>query len=134
MPNLRLLATDAGDLTAISTLLQDAILRAGDMAWEPRARRVGLLVARYRWEDRGQPSRVRCLVTLRAVERVERHAWPDDPQTPLVLLSMRADAPGQLRLDCAGGAGLRLTVEVVDATLDDAGAPWPVRRRPAHRA
>lgn len=134
MPNLRLLAAEAADLPPVSALLQDSILRAGDVAWDARARRLGLLVARYRWEDRAQPSRVRCLVTLRAVERVERQAWPDDPETPLALLSLREDAPGRLLLDCAGGAALRLSVEVVDVALDDTGAPWPVRRRPAHRS
>jgi hypothetical protein len=133
MPSLHLLAADAGDLPAMSTLLQDAILRAGDVAWEPRARRVGLLVARYCWEDRVQPSRVRCLVTLRAVERVERLAWPVDGDAPLVLLSLREDAPGRLLLDCAGGSALRLAVEVIDVALDDTGAPWPARRRPSHR-
>ena len=77
---------------------------------------------------------MRCIVTLRAVERVERHAWPADPDTPLALLSLREDAPGRLLIDFAGGAGLRLGVEVVDVALDDTGGPWPVRRRPSHRA
>jgi hypothetical protein len=133
MAGLHLLAAEPGDLPPISALLQDAILRAGDVAWEPRARRLSLLVARYRWEERSQPSRVRSLVTIRAVERVERQAWPDDPDAPLALLSLREDAPGRLLIDFAGGAGLRLGMEVVDVALDDTGAPWPVRRRPAHR-
>lgn len=134
MAGLRLLATEAADLPPLSAMLQDAIVRAGDVAWDRRARRLALLVARYRWEDRAQPSRVRCLVTLRAVERVERLAWPGDPDAPLELLSLRDAAPDRLLLDFAGGAGLRLGVEVVDVTLDDMGAPWPVRRRPSHRA
>ncbi|MFN3287853.1 MAG: DUF2948 family protein [Sphingomonadaceae bacterium] len=133
MAGLHLLAAEPADLPPISALLQDAILRAGDVAWEPRARRLALLVARYRWEERAQPSRVRALVTIRAVERVERHAWPEDAEAPLALLSVRAEGGERLLLDFAGGAALRLAVEVVDVALDDSGAPWPVRRRPSHR-
>ncbi len=133
MAALRLLAAEPADLPPLSALLQDAILRAGDVALDARARRLVLLVARYRWEDRAQPSRVRCLVTIRTVLRVERLAWPQHPDSPLELLSLREDRPGRLRLDCAGGAALRLEVEVVDVALDDSGSPWPVRRRPAHR-
>jgi hypothetical protein len=133
MATLHLLAAEPADLPPLSALLQDAILRAGDVAFDARARRLALLVARYRWEERTQPSRVRCLVTLRTVARVERLAWPADPDAPMALLSLREDGPGRLRMDCAGGAALRLGVEVIDVALDDSGAPWPVRRRPAHR-
>ncbi|MFV0302320.1 MAG: DUF2948 family protein, partial [Paracoccus sp. (in: a-proteobacteria)] len=48
---LVLKAEDAADLGVISALVQDAVLPASEMAHDPRARRLALLINRFRWED-----------------------------------------------------------------------------------
>ena len=50
-PGLRLLAEDEEDLKIISAHVQDAVVRVGDLAYLPKARRFALLLNRYRWED-----------------------------------------------------------------------------------
>ena len=49
---LRLVAQDAEDLRIISTLVQDAVLSARALKFDPRRRRFALLLNRFRWEDR----------------------------------------------------------------------------------
>ena len=55
----------------------------------------------------------------------------DPTHTVLALLALRLDGDC-LTLDFSGGASLRLTLEVVDVTLEDLSAPWLARSQPRH--
>ena len=50
---LRLLAQDADDLDVISAAVQDAVLKIGDIDYEPKAKRLTVALNRYRWEAGG---------------------------------------------------------------------------------
>lgn len=128
---LTLLASDPGDLPVLSALMQDAIVRAGDIGWDRRRRRLVLVASRYRWEAATEVSRVRTALRLDSVLRVERQHWPADPDAMLALLSIAADSD-RVTLSFADAASLRLHVECVDAVLEDLSAPWGVRHRPHH--
>lgn len=138
---LLLLAQDAAELPLLSSLLQDATVRPIDIAWEARGHRLVMLVGRYRWEQHDQ-SRIRTALRIDHVLRVERRGWPvppatagahDPTHTVLALLAMTLDGD-LLTLDFSGGASLRLTLEVVDVTLEDLSAPWAARSQPRHDA
>ena len=47
---LALRAEDEADLKILSALVQDAILPASEIIHDPRARRLALLVNRFRWK------------------------------------------------------------------------------------
>ena len=127
---LLLLAQDAADLMPLSALVQDAVLAADDVAWDPRARRLVLLLSRFRWEA-GDCSRVRAALRIEGTRKLQRSRWPTDRATPLALLSLSVDG-GWLTLAFAGGAALRAQVECVELVLEDVSAPWPVKYRPDH--
>ena len=129
---LTLLGQGPEDLPAMSALLQDATLRAPDIAWDRRARRLALLVNRYRWEA-GGGSRVRCALRIETVEAVQRQKWPADPEAVLALLSLAQDGD-YLVLTFAAGAAIRAKVEVVEVVLEDIAAPWATGRMPQHPA
>ncbi len=129
---LTLLGQGPEDLPAMSALLQDATLRAPDIAWDQRARRLALLVNRYRWEA-GGGSRVRCALRIETVEAVQRQKWPADPEVVLNLLSLAQDGD-YLVLTFAAGAAIRAKVEVVEVVLEDIAAPWATGRMPQHPA
>ena len=150
-PPLRLRAEDAEDVTVLAACLQDATLRAVDMAWQPKQRRFALLLNRFRWEDearvdaRGQLIRAVPHVRVPAglhfdgVLRVQSSGIDrDNAAAPLELLSIIAE-PGDevpaavLTLVFAGGGAVRLDVECVDAQMQDLGQPYPVRRAPKHK-
>jgi hypothetical protein len=129
---LTLLGQGPEDLPAMSALLQDATLRAPDIAWDQRARRLALLVNRYRWEA-GGGSRVRCALRIETVEAVQRQKWPADPEAVLNMLSLAQDGD-YLVLTFAAGAAIRAKVEVVEVVLEDIAAPWATGRMPQHPA
>jgi len=139
---LRLLAQDADDLTVISTALQDAIGKIGDISYEPRARRLTLALNRYRWEagaltPKTSGERVRCGLQIGGVLGVqERRLRQDAKKAVLALLAITfepGEVPGgALVLTFAGGDDLRVVVEAIDIALADISPAWPAAQRPSH--
>lgn len=136
VPRLRLLAQDADDLMVIAAALQDAVGKVGDIAYDPKARRLTLGFNRYRWEGPGG-ERVRSGLQIGSVLKVQTRNLRRTAKAAVVeLLTVSfepAEAPGGiLTLTFAGGGDLRATVECVDAILADVSAPWPTPRTPTH--
>ncbi len=50
MDLLKLIALDNDDVEVISTHLQDAVLKVGDIVWRPSERRLVLGLNRFDWE------------------------------------------------------------------------------------
>jgi hypothetical protein len=132
---LLLLANEAGEVPLISALVQDAIVHAADIAWTRPARRLVLLVNRFRWEA-GNATRIRCALRFEHVTRVQRRAWPHgDAVLDLLAITVEDAADGidpALTLAFAAGPTLRVAAECVDLILEDLGEPWPAAREPAH--
>lgn len=138
-PMLHLRAESPDDLPALSALLQDTALRAGDLAYDPHRRTLSFVGSRFRHEDPRRPSRTRVGVTIAFADAVQRRHWPADPATVLALLSITPDAAdgepddGALLLTFAAGVAVRLRVECTDVSLDDLGPPWGAAATPRHR-
>jgi len=133
---LRLLAQDADDLAIVSAAMQDAVAKVGDIAFEPRERRLTIGFNRYRWEA-GGGERVRAGLQLGSVLKVQtrkiRRNVPDAVLEVLAVTFEPGEPPGGvITVSCAGGGDLRATVECIDAVLADVSQPWPTRRTPAH--
>jgi len=131
---LRLRAEDEEDIDVISAILQDALVAVGDMVYQREDRRFVLLASRFCREG-GAPGlrRVRCGVRFDEVGAVWRQRFsPRDAERILVLLDVRRDADGALRIDFAGGPGVRLEVGRILCHLEDIGDPWPTRQQPRH--
>ena len=126
---LTLLGQSTEDLPAIAALLQDATLRTQDIAFDKRARRLVLLVNRYRWESK-PPSRTRTALRLDTVTAVQRQNWPA-AETVLNLLSL-TQTGDWFHLTFSDGTALRAIIEVIEIRLEDLTAPWPTNRQPTH--
>lgn len=138
MPNapLKLLAEDAEDLKVIAAALQDAVVKVGDVAFDPRARTLTVALNRFRWES-GRKERVRAALQLGCVLNVRtRRIRRDAREAVLELLTLSfepGEAPGGVvNLTFAGGGDLQADVEALDAALADVSAPWPARAAPRH--
>ncbi|MEL6830042.1 MAG: DUF2948 family protein [Pseudomonadota bacterium] len=135
---LRLIAEDAEDLQVISASLQDSVLKAENMRYDPRRRRFSLELNRYRWEVTGEQSRIRAILAIDGVLGVRRRAVTvADPDLVYSLLSLSfvpdAEPPGgKVSLLFAGDGEVELIVESIDATLLDSDYEWSTRRRPDH--
>jgi hypothetical protein len=135
---LQLLAQDADDLAVMSAALQDAIAKVGDIALEPRARRLTIAFNRFRWEA-GHKQRVRAALQIGGVLKVQTRKIRRDRRDAVIELLAISFEPGEapggvITFSFAGGGDLRAQVECIDAVLADVSAPWPTPRVPAHEA
>ncbi len=132
-------AETGDDLPILSACVQDMAVKAADIAWQPRARRLTLMGNRFRWEDAarvgprrgGDLTRVRSLLRFDFVDAVRRRDWPANPDTVLALLAVTFEDDG-LILSFGGGAALHLVQEVLDVTLEDVSGAWGASALPDH--
>lgn len=143
---LALRAGDADDLAVVSTLTQDAVLQVGEITWDRKARRLALLINRFRWEDAEAArredrdyERVRALLVISDALRVQSDGIDrSDPETVLSLLALRwqagADGAGRLELDFAGDGTLAVEAECLNIDLRDVSRPYvaPSHQIPRH--
>ena len=138
MPDLKLLALDSEDLDVISATTQDAVVRVGDMGFAKADQRFALLMNRFAWEEGGRTrQRKRAALHFDRVGDVKVAGIDTNAvDGVLELLAIRFDtgeAPaGIIELDFAGGGTIRLTVECLEARLQDLGAAWAAKATPAH--
>lgn len=146
MPDLKLLALDTEDLGVVSTHLQDAVVRVGDMAYLKSDKRFAAVVNRFDWFDAEQGhkrSRGASYERRRTGLRFERVMSAqvsavnfDKPDDVLSLLAIGFDATeapaGDITLHFAGGAAIKLAVECIECELRDLGAAWATQRKPDH--
>lgn len=139
---LRLIAEDIADLEVISSAVQDAVLKAENIKFDRKRRRMTLELNRFQWEEseskRGPQGRVRAILAFDSVLSVKTRAVSKaDPDMVYSLLSLTFDAAseppgGKLSILFAGDGELSLEVEAVDVTLLDSAYEWTTRHRPDH--
>ena len=138
---LKLLAEDAADLDVFAAAAQDALVRAGDLVYDPKTRRFSALINRFRWEKAdglGPFERVQAAISFEGVLKVKsRRLRRDAPAALASILSLSfepAEEPpgGIVKVTFAGGGEVSLDVECLDAVLVDLGQAWPTPRRPDH--
>ena len=82
---LNLGAFDQEDLKVVSAIVQDGVLPITEISWRPRQRRLGLLVNRFRWEDKEKAiaqsrpfERVQCLFLVENVKVRKKKGLKED--------------------------------------------------------
>ena len=142
---LRLFALDADDLAVLSAHVQDAVCKIGDMHWLAKEKHFVLAMNRFAWERakrarwrlRRDYERRRAVLHFARVLNV-RSTGVDRAaaDTVLSLLAVRfeeADPPaGEIVLEFAGAATMRLEVECLEAELGDLGPAWSTAHAPHH--
>lgn len=140
MELLRLVALDEDDLAIISTHLQDAIIRVGDLKFLPHERRFALCARRFDWEcEPGESPRRRltglhfdrvAAVRTRGVDR----GSPDAILNLLAVTFTPTEAPsGRATLVFSDGSAVQLDLECIETQMKDLGPVWEAEARPAHR-
>lgn len=142
---MALKAEDEADLRIISSLVQDAILPASEVSYDPQARRLALLLNRFRWEDAEQAraegrgfERVRALLVVNDVLELRSDGIDRDGDMVLELLALSwkpgEDGTGRLSLEFAGDGTLAAEVECINLDLRDVTRPYlaPSGKAPSH--
>ena len=140
MELLRLVALDDEDLAVISTHLQDAVVKVGDLAFVPKERRFALCARRFDWEcDPGEKPRRRLTglhfervtgVRCRGIDRGK----PDAVLNLLGIAFEEKDPPsGTATLLFSDGAAIQIDLECIETQMKDLGPVWEAEgRRPVH--
>ncbi|MGA9604937.1 MAG: DUF2948 family protein [Methyloceanibacter sp.] len=143
MSPLKLIALDEADLEIVSSHLQDAVGRVGDMAYIPSKKRFAALLNRFDWEraesGNGRKDFRRRRTALR-FERVlsarHRRVKPatEDKVLSLLAISFQPTEPpaGYVTLTFSGDASIELKVECIEAALTDLGPVWRTKSKPEH--
>ncbi|KEP68515.1 hypothetical protein DL1_11305 [Thioclava dalianensis] len=143
---LSLRAETEADLSVLSALVQDAVLPITEIVWDAKARRLALLINRFRWEDKpqaeaeGRPyERVRALLVIADVTQVSSQGI-DRGDSDLVLSVLdigfepAQDGAGRVTLTLAGDGAIAAEVECLDIDLRDVERPYvaPSGKAPRH--
>lgn len=143
---LHLLVRELADVTVLSALLQDAVMPVEEVRLDRRARRVGMLVNRFRWEDRVAAEaagrgyeRVRSLLVIEDVLALQSHGFDRHAKgSVLSILAFHfepgAETTGRLVLTLAGGGAIAVDVEALEVRLEDVSRPYlaPSGKAPSH--
>jgi len=148
MQELKLVALDNDDMEVVSAHVQDALVRAGDIRWQPREHRFVMALNRFDWmnaadakdEPGVQPADYRRCRTALRFERVNACKCRGlDPAKADALLNLLAvefaerDSPsGTVTLTFSGGGVIRLEVECLEAELVDLGEVYAAATCPDH--
>jgi hypothetical protein len=147
---LKLVALDRDDIAVVSAHVQDALVRVGDIVWQPHEHRFVMALNRFDWvaaaagakPERGQkPDYRRCRTVLR-FDRVLsckcRGIDQSDKEARLNLLAIEfaeRDVPGGVVTMTFSGSGvIRLEVECLEAELADLGEIFAADGCPNHFA
>ncbi len=140
MTELKLLALDEEDLIVVSSHLQDAVMRVGDMAYLPSQQRFAAVVNRFDWEQatsKGTNARHRAALRFDRVRSAKvkglKHSHEDAVLSLLAVQFEQGTTPGgYINLIFSGDAAVRLDVECIEAELKDLGPAWRARSKPRH--
>jgi Protein of unknown function (DUF2948) len=138
---LKFVVLDEEDLEVVSTHLQDAVVKVGDVLWRPGEKRLVVALNRFDWE--GAQSEKPEYRRRRAVLRFERvlscKCRALDPAGKDAVLNLLAveyaetqPPSGAVTLTFSGGGTLRLEVECLEAELADLGPVWTAHACPVH--
>ena len=143
---LRLAALDSKDLEVISALVQDAVLKAGDIS-RSKSGTFALELNRFAWDKAPRKFLGKVLSATQERRRAVLHfarvtdakmisisqAKPDEVLSLLAVKFAQAEAPaGTVELLFAGNASIRLSVECIECQLTDIGAAWSAVATPKH--
>ena len=133
---LKLIAQDDEQLTILSSLAQDSIIKSNEMGYDKKNKRFALLMNRYRHEEEN-PSRIRTAIHFDYVESVKSVGIDKESKDEiLVLLAIRFEIKskpsGSIFLEFSNNKSISFDVESIEAFLTDMGEPWKISNRPDH--
>lgn len=137
---LRLIAHDADDLAVISTLLQDAVLPMKETSWQPDVNRFGMLVNRFRWEDKTHAEqgkrpyeRVQSMLVIDCVHNVSSMGVDHTDKEQIISILSVAYKDDKITFILAGDGALSLDVECLAITIKDVTKPYTAISKSAPR-
>lgn len=139
---LRLKVQDAEDLAVVSALLQDAVLPMKETSWQPDLNRFGMLVNRFRWEDKTNAEtskrpyeRVQSMLVIDCVQSVSSMGIDHSNKDQIISILTVDFEAGKVVFTLAGDGTLALDVECLAITIKDVTKPYAAisKSAPKHK-
>ncbi|WP_310620941.1 DUF2948 family protein [Flexibacterium corallicola] len=140
--HMKLVAMDLEDLNVVSAMVQDAVLKVGEIQYLPQEQQLLISMNRFVWEaskeGKGQNERRRTVLALARVQGVQaKKINMNRKDVVLSLLAVRFESEnepaGRLILEFSGGAAIAASVECLEVQLTDLGAAWATENKPHHQ-
>ena len=142
----RVAAKDSEDLAVVAAFLQDAILPAAEMSYDPGTKRFVAILSRFRWErledgptsEDGTQLYERVHTALRFEEVVSVRSVKIDRTDRKLMMNLlsigweKGETAETVDLVFADGATIRLYVARLSCHVEDLGEPWVTPFRPDH--
>ncbi len=141
--NLKLIARTVEDLRVVSAHLQDAIVNVNDIANLKKNKILLIQLNRFMWEDveKGlfrKNKRIRTILKFENVINVKSkniNLAGEDKFLDFLTIetNQMIDNNYEMKILFAGDSIVRVTAEVIEATLDDQGEAWDTKNKPKHK-
>jgi hypothetical protein len=128
---LKLAAHDEGDLTVLSSLLQDATVLVGDMGYDADDRQFLMVAARF-FHDDGQNRRRLIGVNFSDIISVKRHGIDLSRKEDVLSLLSITFSGMSVDLTFSGDAMLKLETHQIKAFAADLDEGWVTHFQPTH--
>ena len=133
---LKLIALDQDQLTILSSLTQDSIIKADDIGYDKSSKRLAFLMNRYRHEE-SESSRIRSALHFDYVDSIKFLGIDlGSSKDILVLLTIKfittSKPSGSIFLEFSDNKSLTFNVENIEAFLTDIGESWVISNKPIH--
>ena len=133
---LKLIALDQEQLTILSSLTKDSIIKADDIGYDKNSKRLAFLMNRYRHEE-SKSSRIRSALHFDYVDSIKFLGIDlGSSKDILVLLTIKfvttSKPSGSIFLEFADNKSLTFNVENIEAFLTDIGESWVIPNKPIH--
>ena len=141
--NLKLIARTEEDLRVVSAHLQDSIASIADIANLKKNKIFLMQLNRFMWEDveKGvfrKNKRIRTVLKFENVINVDSkniNQLKKDKFLDFLAIETNKmpDNNYEMKLIFSGDSVIRITSEVIEATLDDQGEAWNTKNKPKHQ-
>lgn len=138
---LKLQVTTADDITILSALLQDALIRHDNIHYDKAAGELVIIADRYCWERKGQNAeRVLCGVRIGCVRQLQQQQMNGESADSVfynllnIAYSEASHDEATIIFNFSAGAAMRLRIDKIAMAAGDVAPPRPAAITPDHDA
>ena len=139
---LKLKANDKNDLKVFAAYLQDSITVPQDIKYLEKNKTFICVFNRFMWEDAEKGifrdnKRIRSALKINEVRSVKSKNLNPDEKKPLEFLTVNIEQDNKeninINLLFSGNMTISVSVEAIDATLEDFSDSWKTKTKPFHK-
>ena len=140
--NLKLKANDENDLKVFAAYLQDSITVPEDIKYLEKNKTFICVFNRFMWEDAEKGifrynKRIRSALKIDEVRSVKSKNLNPDEKKALEFLTINIEQDSKeninINLLFSGNMTISVSVEVINATLEDFSDSWKTKTKPFHK-